>query len=105
MSEIPSKREIMHAFGRTFGRYSVVMLLVIALVASLAAVTESDPEAGAEIAATVTVVTVYGADITVFDPFIIGAIAWSFAPVAVVVWGVFAGGADRLRSEPGVSES
>lgn len=66
-------------------RVSIQVLIVLSLLFSMAAMAAADPEASAEVAEAIRLISLGPVDITVLDPFIVVLAVWSIAPIRPLV--------------------
>lgn len=77
--------EVFSACRKIAVRVSIQVLIVLSLMFSMAAMAAADPEASAEVAEVMRLVSLGPVDITVLDPFIVVLAVWSIAPIRPLV--------------------
>lgn len=82
------RKEVLTAIGRIWARVSIVVLLLVAFLMSIASLEASDPEAAAEVGDALAWTTIAGYNLSVLDPFLLGVVLWSLAPVGVLAVGL-----------------
>lgn len=77
-------KESLTAIGRLWARLSIVVLLLVTLLMSMAALEAGDAEIAAQVGDALAWTTIAGYHLTVLDPFVLGIVLWSLAPVGAL---------------------
>lgn len=74
-------------FGQGIARVALINFLFIAIVMSLYAIEAAEPETAAELSSAMALGSVAGYSVSVFDPFAVVLVVWSFVPFCRAAYG------------------